>query len=121
MADDRGGNQEGRHEPGDVLEQQNGDDGHHLGNGFQLAPVVGGDDPALFHRQQADGRDGEFPDHDQQHADREGQIQLHQTDQGGDHQDLVRQGVHQLAEIGDQVVPPGDFPVQMVCVGRPAE
>lgn len=111
MADEGAGGQGGGGEGAHILQEQDGDDGDHLGDGFGLAPIVGGDDPALLHRQEADGGDGELPEHDEDDAHRGGQVQPDQADEGGHHQYFIGQGVHELAKVGDKMVPAGDLAV----------
>ena len=55
VPDGRGRGQETREEGGQILEEKDGNDGRHLGNGLRLAPVVGGDDPTLLHRPVSSG------------------------------------------------------------------
>jgi len=59
-------------------------------------------------------------DHNDDGDHREGAVQALHDERGADHQ-LVSQGVHQLAEVGDEVILAGDVAVQPVGEGGDAE
>ena len=87
----------------------------------QLSPDVGVDHHvvgqhvggAVDHHQLLD-------DHDDDGDHREGAVEALHDERRADHQ-LVRQGIHQLAEVGDEVVLAGDVAVQPVGEGGDAE
>ena len=57
---------------------------------------------------------GELPDDDDEQRPGGHLSHLHEPQHGGGDQALVRQGVHELAEVGDLVIVPGNIAVQGV-------
>src|SRR4051812_12735782 len=87
---------------------EDGDDGDDLGNGFVFAVTFGGEDYVFRGGEQAEAGDGQFARyHDDSHPGGE-PAEFHESDEGGADHDFVREGVHEDAEIGDEVAAPGD-------------
>src|SRR5699024_5544837 len=90
------------------------DDGQHLHDGLDLAPHVGGDDGAAFGGDHAHAGDRKFTEqYDRQHDGRAQTVHDH-IDEGCGRQASVGQGVHELAEIGDEVVFAGQIAVEEI-------
>ena len=79
------------------------DDGNHLKHRLELAEHARRDNDALACRHHAHARYDELAREDDEH-DPSGQVaELDQRDERGGNQDLVGQGIHELAEIGNFV------------------
>ena len=113
-----------RVQPLDVLrdaERHHQDDADHGDGGLDLARPRGGDDAAVVHRDEAQPRNGKLAhQHEDQHPRRHG-VPLDEHRHRREHQYLVRQRVHELAEVGDLMVVPGDVAVQRVRQARDDE
>ena len=81
---------------------------------FDLAEPAGGDDPARTGRDEPEAADGELArEHDDAHPRRHAPLS-DQHDQRGHHQQLVRDRVDELAEVGHEVAPARDLAVEEV-------
>ena len=87
---------------------------HHGGKGLDLAGHARCDDPAVVHRHQPQAGHGELPGHDDDQRPVGEAAHGAEAGHGGEHQHLVRQRVHELAEVGHQIVLPGDVAVQKI-------
>ena len=88
---------------------------------FSPCPSCSPESPCPAPRNKADGRHSKFADHNKEHKYRVCHAVRHKADKRRHHHDLIGQGVHQLAEICDEVIAPRDFAVQVVGVRRNAE
>ena len=95
----------------------------HQGEGLHqhlvFAQLVGGDDDALGQGDASQHGHGYLAGDDDDHEPRghvriSGTIDGHQHDEGGYHQQLVRQGIQQLAEVGYALVPARQIAVEHV-------
>ena len=100
------------------VEHQQHNDEQHLAGGFQLSGRAGGDDLSVGHGDQAQPVHREFPGHDQNHDPCGHQPGVNQHDHRGQNQQLVGHRIDELSEIGDNLVLPGNMPVQIIRPGR---
>src|SRR6266404_7479579 len=91
-----------------TFQDQNGDDGDDLGNGLVFAIAFRGEDDIFGGRQQPQPGDGEFArNNDHNHPGRN-PAKPDKGDERRADQYLVREGVHENAEVGNEVVAAGD-------------
>lgn len=110
----------GRHRPiRDGQHQQ--DEADHGGGGLYLAGPGGGDDLAALHGHEAQARHRQLPRHDdyRRPGGEEARVHIHEHDR--DDEQLVRQGVQELAEVRDLIVVPCDVAVHEVGDGGEGE
>lgn len=99
-------------------EQHDGDD---LRDGLRLAVPAGGDDHALAGGHHADARHDELAREDDERYPRGQHAQLDEREQGGGHEDLVGQGVDELAEVRHLAAAARQVPVEAVGGGQQDE
>ena len=92
---------------------------HHLKRRLQLPPPVRRNHHLLLRRQRPQARHHEFPTEHRHRDPRGHQPVLHRDQHRRRYEDLVRQRIHQRAEIGDLIPAPRQMPVQQV--GRPRQ
>ena len=79
-----------------------------------FAVAFGGEDDILRGGQQAQAGDGQFArDDDDRHPGRE-PFEFHKSDERGANHDLVRERVHENAEVGDEIAPARDLAVEEI-------
>lgn len=93
---------------------QTGDAEAELGTGFPFAAPVCCNDAAFADRNLAQSGDEKFPENDDNGNPEGTHACVGEVDEGGAHQNLIRQRVHQFAEIRNQVIFAGQVSVQKV-------
>ena len=91
--------------------QQHGDDGRDLQDGLELPVSVGGEDDPFIDGDGAQPRDHQLTADDQDDDPRFSPAEGAEHDEHGTDEDLVRQGIKELAHAGDHVVAPGHITV----------
>ena len=94
--------------------EQDQADAHHGAGSFDLARPGCGDDPPLLHGDQPHAGHGELPHQHDGKDPRQHVALLHEAAQRRHHKALVRQRIHELAEVGDLIIVPGDVAVGKV-------
>lgn len=88
--------------------------GQCLENHFDLAQILRGDDDPVGGRDRPQTRYGDLTRHNQDRRPGQKKLMFHEKEKACRHQDLVRDGIQELAERGDHVEPAGDISVEQV-------
>ena len=95
-------------------EHQKQENENHLADGFDLSEGTRGDDLLTRHGDQAKTVDAQFPGQNQHNHPRGQKSQVDQHDHRGKHEELIRHGINEFAEIGDLLVFSGQMPVEII-------
>ena len=103
------------------MRNQHEEEHHHLAGGLDFAELARGNHASLPHGDHAQAVNGEFTRQNQHDDPARQRPALNEHHHGGEVEQLVRDGVDELAEIGNQVAGAGDMAVKIIRQGSDGE
>ena len=98
--------------PAEIWDHKN--DGNHSNGGFILAPYTGCNDGTTFSSNKTEAADNKFSGNDNKNNPCRHTMHIYETDQCRADKQFICQGIHKLAEIGDQIILSGYLAVKHI-------